>query len=57
MSMRILVWGTPLFFSLLILVQTGAFRTVKSPTFDETFYLSAALQTVHQGELDQRLPR
>ncbi|WP_417397898.1 hypothetical protein [Gimesia chilikensis] len=57
LSMRILVWGTPVFFSLLILVQTGAFRTVKSPTFDETFYLSAALQTVHQGQLDQRLPR
>ena len=38
-----------------MLVQTHAFRGLKSITFDETFYLSAALQTVYDGRIDPQL--
>lgn len=51
----LLIWDTPVVLVILILMQTSAFRAAKSPTFDETFYLSTALQTVHQGHLDKRI--
>lgn len=38
-----------------LLAQTAWFRATKSITFDETFYLSTALQTVHDGRLDPAL--
>ena len=40
-----------------LLVQTAWFRGGKSLTVDETVYLSAALQSVHDGRLDPRLAR
>ncbi|QDT26919.1 hypothetical protein Enr10x_22310 [Gimesia panareensis] len=52
---RFLVWGTPLLLAALILAQTFAFGMSKSPTYDETHYLSTALTTVHQGSLDSRI--
>lgn len=55
MSTRFLVWGTPLLFAFIMLIQTGGFRNSKSVTYDETFYLSAALKTRYQGSLDERL--
>ncbi|WP_350186646.1 glycosyltransferase family 39 protein [Gimesia sp.] len=51
----LLIWGTPLLLAGLILQQTAAFRNSKSATFDETYYLSTALKTVHQGFLDTRI--
>lgn len=38
-----------------LLLQTTWFQRNKSITYDETFYLSAALQSVHDGRLDERL--
>jgi len=38
-----------------LLFQAAWFRGVKSATFDETFYLSCALETVRRGRLDQEL--
>lgn len=55
LSLQILVWVTPLLLAVLILLQTGAFRNSKSPTYDETYYLSTALKTVQQGSLDDRI--
>jgi len=37
-----------------MLIQASWFREVKSTTFDETFYLSCALQTAHDGRWDKR---
>lgn len=42
-------------FGVALLVETTWFRHVKSVTFDETIYLSGALQTLHDGRLDPRL--
>lgn len=39
----------------LLLAQTSWIRSTKSITFDETFYLSCGLQTIHDGRLDPRL--
>ena len=36
-------------------VQTGVFRQNKSATVDETFYLSCAINTAHQHQLDPAL--
>ncbi|WP_298865856.1 glycosyltransferase family 39 protein [uncultured Gimesia sp.] len=55
LSQRILAWGTPLLFAMVILIQTTSFRHSKSPTFDETFYLNCALTTVKNGTLDERI--
>lgn len=55
LSKLLLVWDTPVVLAVLILVQTSAFRNSTSPTFDETYYLSTALETVHQGSLDHRI--
>ncbi len=52
---QFLVWGTPLLFAALILEQSMAFRNIKSPTYDETYFLGTALATVHQGALDERI--
>ena len=38
-------------------LQTRWFQSRKSATFDETFYLSCALQSVHDGVLDRELVR
>ena len=38
-------------------LQTGWFQSRKSATFDETFYLSCALQSVHDRQLDRELIR
>lgn len=51
----LLIWGSPFLLAGLILQQTAAFRNSKSATFDETYYLSTALKTVHQGFLDTRI--
>lgn len=51
----LIIWGTPLLFAVLILVQTTSFRGMKSPTFDETFFLNTALTSMNQGSLDQRI--
>ncbi|QDT42641.1 hypothetical protein Pan241w_27280 [Gimesia alba] len=51
----LIVCGAPLLLGALILVQTSSFRSVKSPTFDETFFLNTALTSVDQSELDQRI--
>ena len=50
-----LIWGTPLLFAAVILAQTTAFRSSKSPTYDETYFLGTALATVQQGSLDERI--
>ena len=42
-------------FGVALLVETTWFRHGKSVTFDETIYLSGALQTLHDGRLDPRL--
>lgn len=39
----------------ILLVETGAFRQQKSLTYDETFYLSCTLQSIHDRQLDVRL--
>ena len=36
-------------------LQTRWFQRRKSATYDETFYLSCALQSVHDGRLDREL--
>ncbi|MFK7778164.1 MAG: glycosyltransferase family 39 protein, partial [Gimesia sp.] len=54
-STRFFVWGTPLLFALVILVQTSAFRSSKSPTFDESRFLNCALTTVKNGAIDKRI--
>ena len=41
----------------IVCLQTFRFQNQKSITFDETFYLSCALQTVHDGRLDRELVR
>ncbi len=38
-----------------MLLQTSWFRWTTSPTFDETYFLSCALQTVNDGRLDPRI--
>jgi len=38
-----------------MLLQTTWFRRTTSLTFDETYFLSCALQTVHDGRLDPRI--
>ena len=38
-------------------LQTRWFQRRKSATYDETFYLSCALQSVHDGRLDRELVR
>lgn len=38
-----------------MLLQTSWFRGTKSITFDETYFLSCGLQTVHDGKLDTRI--
>ncbi|MDI9442876.1 MAG: hypothetical protein QM844_01755, partial [Planctomycetota bacterium] len=38
-----------------LLIQATAFRQNKSITFDETYFLSCALQTVRDGRLDPRI--
>jgi len=52
---RLLSWGTPLLFSICIIVQTTSFRHSKSPTFDETLFLNCALTTIKNGRLDERI--
>lgn len=42
-------------FGLVMLVQTSWFRHTKSITFDETYFLSCGLQTIHDGRLDSRI--
>ena len=42
-------------FGAAILLQATWFRNTKSITFDETYYLSCTLQTVHDGKLDSRI--
>ncbi|WP_187782279.1 ArnT family glycosyltransferase [Gimesia chilikensis] len=49
------VWVTPLLLAAYILETNFAVRISKSPTYDETHYLSTALTTVHQGALDSRI--
>lgn len=51
----LIVCGAPVLFAVLILIQTTSFRSIKSPTFDETFFLNTALTSVNQGSLDQRI--
>lgn len=42
-------------FGAAILLQATWFRNSKSITYDETFYLSCALQTIHDGKIDHRI--
>ncbi len=42
-------------FAAILLLQATWFRQTKSITFDETYFLSCALQTVHDGKLDTRI--
>lgn len=52
---QFLVWGSPLLFASIILAQTTAFQSSKSPTYDETYFLGSALATVQKGSLDERI--
>lgn len=51
----LVVCGVPLLLGVLILIQTSGFRRIKSPTFDEIFFLNTALTSVAKGSLDQRI--
>ena len=42
-------------FTSLLLAEASWYRSTKSVTFDETFYLSCGLQTVHDGWIDPRI--
>ncbi len=42
-------------FGAAMLLQAAWLRHTKSVTYDETFFLSCSLQTLHDGELDKRL--
>ena len=42
-------------FGAAVLLQATWFRHTKSITFDETFFLSSALQTIHDGKVDSRI--
>ena len=57
MGTRRAVFLVALVLAAVVGLQTSWFQSRKSATFDETFYLSCALQSVHDGGLDRELVR
>ncbi|MBP85450.1 MAG: hypothetical protein CMJ64_01845 [Planctomycetaceae bacterium] len=55
MAQQAVRYGMPILLAVALLCHTTLARRSTSITFDETFYLSCALQTVHDGWLDKRL--
>ena len=55
MGSRRAVFLVALVLAAVVGLQTHWFQRRKSATFDETFYLSCALQSVHDGRLDREL--
>ncbi len=55
MGKRAIQIVVPVLLATAFLLQTSWARRTTSLTFDETFYLNCALQTVHDGWLDKRL--